>query len=501
MSIRKTLLRLSTTVIVLAVAVASLTLWFAVRELFLVQRGMLLFNDAGRLALMVRRIPPGSTHPFQLDLRPELLSVGFDKPDDGGFFQVWTSDGHTIARSGSLNHQDLPWPPSTLAPAPTGVRTVDTLPVKTDDEGQAIDFNSIVLPDGTSGTLCWLVFSPQRGPLPPGPADDELSVVIAVARPDAPLNAMLVLAAAIVTGAGICTVLLSRVAIGLIVRRGLRPLTTLSTRVGAIDLSGPRADHAQRLPEAGLSDETQPIAAAINALVDRAERVLERERRFTDGVTHELRTPLTEIRTTAEVSVHADVATMRESLVSIARVTAATGSLLDTLLRLSRRSMARDQHLLEPVRLDDLITRSLQTHALMIDERRLRVDIDVPASAKPISDPSALAIVLDNLIANAAEYTKPGGSISIALTRHAAMWTLTIANGPTAMTEVDVPMVFEPFWRKDRARSDGRHSGLGLCVERSLLNGLESRVDATLKNDRFAVLVTMPDDPRDCTQN
>lgn len=501
MSIRRTLLRLSMSVIVLAVALASLTLWFALREAVMLHRSMVLFHDTGRLALMIRHAPEGATQPFELELHPEFFSLAFDKPGSGGMYQVWTSAGQTIARSDSLNGQDLPWPPTMLAPAPAGARTVDAPLINLDREGQQLEFTDVTLPGDQPGRMCWLVYNPLRGPLPPGPADDGLSVVIAVARPDAPVNAMLVIAATVVTGLGICAVFLARLAIQLIVRRGLRPLTTLSSRVGAIDLSGSRADHAQRLPEAGLSDETQPIAAAVNALLDRTERVLERERRFTDGVTHELRTPLTEIRTTAEVSVHADAATMRESLVSIARVTAATGSLLDTLLRLSRRRMARDQHLLEPVRLDDLITRSLQTHASMIDDRRLRVNVDVPADARPVSDASALAIVLDNLIANAAEYTQSGGSVRIALTRDAETWTLTIANGPTAMTEADILMVFEPFWRKDRARSDGRHSGLGLCLVRSLLDGLESRIDASLETDRFVVRVTMPDDPTDRTPN
>ena len=42
--------------------------------------------------------------------------------------------------------------------------------------------------------------------------------------------------------------------------------------------------------------------------------------------------------------------------------------------------------------------------------------------------------------------------------------SLRLENRTDELTETDLPHLFEPFWRKDTARSDRHHHGLGLAL-------------------------------------
>ena len=45
---------------------------------------------------------------------------------------------------------------------------------------------------------------------------------------------------------------------------------------------------------------------------------------------------------------------------------------------------------------------------------------------------------------------------------------IAITNGPTALTPADIAHLCERFWRKDSARTDSTHSGLGLALAAEL---------------------------------
>jgi two-component system sensor histidine kinase QseC len=53
--------------------------------------------------------------------------------------------------------------------------------------------------------------------------------------------------------------------------------------------------------------------------------------------------------------------------------------------------------------------------------------------------------------------------------------------------------MFERFWRKDAARTGGRHSGLGLSIVQALADALGIQVTADLTADRvFTVSLRFP---------
>ena len=79
-------------------------------------------------------------------------------------------------------------------------------------------------------------------------------------------------------------------ALGLALRRGLRPLYALSADVAALDPAS-----TQRLASRHAWSEFESVVASINTLLDRQQDALVRERRLANEVAHELRTPLSSI--------------------------------------------------------------------------------------------------------------------------------------------------------------------------------------------------------------
>ena len=69
----------------------------------------------------------------------------------------------------------------------------------------------------------------------------------------------------------------------------LRPVEAMRRR--ATEISAARSE--QRLPVPAAQDELRRLGETLNAMLDRLEAALERERAFVDDASHELRTPLT----------------------------------------------------------------------------------------------------------------------------------------------------------------------------------------------------------------
>ena len=112
---------------------------------------------------------------------------------------------------------------------------------------------------------------------------------------------------------------------------GLRPIEQMRARAATIsDRSA-----GERLPLPAADDELRRLAITLNAMLERLDEGLQRERRFVAEASHELRTPLTLMRTEIELA----LAQPRPP----AELTQALQSMNDEV----RRLIALAEHLLE----------------------------------------------------------------------------------------------------------------------------------------------------------
>jgi len=95
-----------------------------------------------------------------------------------------------------------------------------------------------------------------------------------------------------------------------------------------------------------------------------------------------------------------------------------------------------------------------------------------------------LRSILGNLFENAADYAPTGGEVQIRLQQNEAGVILRVANQAEGLDPADVAKLFDRFWRKEEARSGGRHFGLGLPLARMFAQAMGWTLTAAMDQQR-----------------
>jgi signal transduction histidine kinase len=260
------------------------------------------------------------------------------------------------------------------------------------------------------------------------------------------------------------------------VRRGLRPLAQVADEAARMDaraLVADGGDAPARFSVAALPEELRPIGLRLNELLDRLAATFERERRFSADVAHELRTPVAELRNMAEVALrYPDEARPFDDVLGVA---IQMESLVTTLLALARCEAGRQPVSLEPVDVARVLGDAWAPLAAAAREKKLEVAPPPELAVVVQTDRVLLGAIVGNLLSNAVAYTPRGGQLSWRI----SAGEIAVENTNRSLSAEDLPHAFEPFWRKDAARSDGLHAGLGLSLAQAYarLLGAELRLE------------------------
>ncbi len=223
------------------------------------------------------------------------------------------------------------------------------------------------------------------------------------------------------------------------------PLTRLKKDLDTLDFN-----HQHQLTNHYYQDEVGSVAEHINALLKRVKHLVEREKNFTRDASHELRTPVTNIAMALElISFLPDKSPkLQRPLQRINRATRDMKYLIESFLQLGREES--DQEASEMLELYSLVMRSFEKHHYLIEGKSVTLFNKVPDELKTRLPPNLLAILLDNLIRNACQYTDSG---FIEITGNDD--SLQIRDSGPGFREHTISSMLEP-WQK------GHASGLGL---------------------------------------
>lgn len=384
------------------------------------------------------------------------------------FCQLFTN-GVTLARSPGLKETELPQRFGTLAEP---VFWDLTLP--SGERGRAM---------GTRVTL----YPKVEHPLPGDPAPPALEVGLVLASDCSHLDETLARLGAIVVGVGILTLALAATWVAFLLGRALGPLRKLGQQAEQISA----ASLGSRFASHSLPAELAPIVHRLNDLLSRLDESFQRERRFSADLAHELRTPIAALRTISEVSVKWSEGGDVESFRAVQEIASEMQAMITRLLALARAEQRTISIEPQPVFVASVVDSLWEPHRAKAAQKKLTVQLNVPVEARVETDPTLFRGILLNLLGNAVDYTPARGMIRIAFLEESGGFNLSVTNTVDNLESADLPKLFQRFWRKDRARSDGEHTGLGLSLVKSFAELLGFELAASLNGTGHELTMTL----------
>ncbi len=257
-------------------------------------------------------------------------------------------------------------------------------------------------------------------------------------------------------------------------RRALRPLRRLAATAEAVART---ADPAHRVPVTGRGDELDALAALVNAMLDRLDRLLRATRETLDAAAHDLRTPLARLRAQAEAALALPPDHAHEALGSVIEEADALADLLRTLLSVAEADAGALRLDRRPLKVAEAAGRVVRLYSLEAEARGVHLTADVPPALTADADPTWLGQALANLVDNALAHTPPGGHVTLTARPDGHDIAIAVHDTGAGIAEADLPRIWDRHFRGDTARTTPG-LGLGLTLVRAIAAAHGGRAEA-----------------------
>ncbi|WP_065759477.1 sensor histidine kinase [Pseudomonas defluvii] len=236
-------------------------------------------------------------------------------------------------------------------------------------------------------------------------------------------------------------------------------------RIRAIQASAEQivaGDLTHRLPLSPRRDELDMLAAIVNAMLDRIERLMHEVKGVCDNIAHDLRTPLTRLR--------AQLYRIRQQ----AGDDSAQTQQLDHAIAETDTLMARFRGLLRISELEDRQRRAgfveLDPHALLLElhdfylplaeDGDINLSLQLPNQLPSLhGDRELLFEALANLLSNAIKFTPAHGQVALSAHSDAQGVHIEVQDSGPGIPEDERQAVLKRFYRSEEGH---RHPGFGL---------------------------------------
>lgn len=226
---------------------------------------------------------------------------------------------------------------------------------------------------------------------------------------------------------------------------------------------------------------------AIMELLEKVRRANSAKSEFLSHMSHDLRTPINGILGMLMIMENSpdDLEKQRECRENIRVSTEHLLSLVNDVLEVSRLESGRAALAEEPFDLNetlrDCIT-ILSSHAEKSDIRLVLEEVKLRHS-RLVGSPMHLKQILINIVENAINFNRPGGSVFVRVKETAcrngiAEYQFVVEDNGIGIREEFKKHIFEPFMQENQgARTDYNGVGLGLSIVKKLVEQMDGTID------------------------
>ncbi len=301
-------------------------------------------------------------------------------------------------------------------------------------------FRRQVLVAGSGQRYILVAFLPPNGPFGPGGVPG-LSILIGI------------------VSSGLVCYLLARYLTSPVVR-----LRTATRRLAAGDLTARAGGLTAR-----RRDEMAQLVRDFDTMAERLEESVNAQSRLLNDISHELRSPLARLNVASALARQRSGPEAHGALERIDLEADRLNSLIGDLLTIARLDSGNDSRQKSPVLLGEMIEGIAADADFEAHARNCGVKCVIKNECQVTGIDSLLYSAIENVVRNAARYTREGTSAEISLERSLSPGrreaVIRVFDSGSGVPEDALDKLFRPFYRIDDAR--GRQTGgagLGLAI-------------------------------------
>ncbi|MGZ6004769.1 MAG: sensor histidine kinase [Candidatus Saccharimonadales bacterium] len=226
------------------------------------------------------------------------------------------------------------------------------------------------------------------------------------------------------------------------------------------------------------------------------EDALQAQSRFAADASHELRTPLTALQTEIEVA-------LRDKKLTVGQARAQLTSNLEEVIKLRTLSdrllkLARDEEDIEIKKIDlkPAVQKVINQAQALADNKKIKFanhagKLQVMGNSQHLED--CLSILLDNAI----KYSDKQSSVTIKTGTVDKFGYVSVRDQGQGIKPVDLPHIFDRFYRADNSRHKDNASGygLGLSIAHKIIEAQNGQIEVQStpgKGSTFTVKLPLP---------
>ncbi|MBN1563074.1 MAG: PAS domain-containing sensor histidine kinase [Anaerolineae bacterium] len=200
---------------------------------------------------------------------------------------------------------------------------------------------------------------------------------------------------------------------------------------------------------------------------------------FINDLSHDFRTPLTVINTHIYLLQRrlSDEKQLKQLDLMYKHATRLM-KMVDDMIEMFELDMQLDLPM-APVDLNAILRTFTTDYQVLAAEKKQTLVLDVPDSPQLVwGHKNGLGRVLINLVMNALQFTREGGSITIRTTAQGWYVYLEVRDTGIGIPATDRPHIFKRFFRGDKTRStEGGGTGLGLTIAEKIIERHQGRIE------------------------
>ncbi|HET7441903.1 MAG TPA: ATP-binding protein [Terriglobales bacterium] len=241
-------------------------------------------------------------------------------------------------------------------------------------------------------------------------------------------------------------------------------LRAATQELAAGDLSARAGTRAMR-----RQDEIGELVRDFDTMAERLESLVNAQSHLLNDVSHELRSPLARLNVALGLARRRAGPETQGALERIELEAERLNELIGRLLTLARLEGGEEGISKLEIALEELVREVAQDADFEAQSRNCRVSYVVNAKCTVLGNPALLRSAIENVVCNAARYTREGTGVEITLDRadrmNGAEAVLRILDSGPGVPEESLEKLFRPFYRLDDARNRQTGGvGLGLAI-------------------------------------